>query len=95
MKKHEIYFYVTAYSTSLLLALSLSFTGDCNISCACRTAGRIDMECGGRSSTKSVGIRLHNKSDVSASHESCSWQRQYLKFLIKGLYIISGICAGA
>ena len=87
MKKNEIYIYVAAYSTLFLLVLSLSFTGDSNISCACRTACRIDIECGGRSSTKSVGIRLHNKSDVSTSHQSCSWLSPYLKFLIQGLYI--------
>ena len=90
MKKNEIYIYVTANSTSFLLVLSLTFTGDSNISCACRTACRIDIECGGGSSTKSVGIRLHNKSDVSTSHQSYSWLRPYLKFLIQYNKYFSG-----
>ena len=51
---------------------SQCFTGDCNISCACRTACRTDIECGRRSSTKFIGNRLHNMSDASASHQSDS-----------------------
>ena len=67
-----MYFYATAYNISLLLVRSLSFSGDGNFSCACRTACRTDIKCGGRSSTKFIGIRLHNKSDVSACHQAGS-----------------------
>ena len=94
MKKKEIYFYVAAHNTSLLLVLSLSFTGDCYVSCACQTAYRTDIECGGRSSTKSIGIRLHNISDVSASHQSGSWQRHILNSESMVYISISGIYAG-